>query len=125
MEEKNVLNVKEEKHIKEEINVLNVKEDTKININDFKNEFKEELFNHMIEMENKKEEHSLQSCCGLVIDSRVVDLITKTGIIFLVLMFCLSKILFYNSTIEERSIYINITLTILGYALAKGDTKKK
>jgi hypothetical protein len=59
---------------------------------DIKLEIKDEMLRHNIELENKREDNEFESCCGMKCDKRVVGLMNKTLIIFVVLFFSLLKI---------------------------------
>ena len=101
-------------------------EDTKIDIrrSSLNPELKEEILHHKIQLENKREDNEFTSCCGSTFDKRVITLLNKTFIIFIVLFFSIMKIIISNDP-NERNVFINIILLILGTAINNTTDKEK
>jgi hypothetical protein len=87
---------------------------------DIKIEIKNEMLRHKIELENKEIDNNYTSCCGSTIDKRVLQFFNRTLIIFLVLLFSMFKLTSINEP-NEKSIYINIIMVILGTVVAKSN----
>lgn len=87
-------------------------------------ELKEEVIHHKLELENKREDNELTSCCGSRFDKRVLTSLNKTFIIFIVLLFSILKIMTSHDT-TERNVYVNIILLILGTAINTGQDNKR
>ena len=69
-------------------------------------------------------ENEYTSCCGSHCDKRLLQYFNKSFIIFIVLLFSIFKLLIVEDT-NEKSIYINILMVILGTAINTDKISKK
>ena len=108
---------------------LNTPSDLRINMNDLKRpsigrNIKNEIIHHKMELEEKALDNEFKSCCGLSIDRRVVGLLNKTLIIFIVLIFSLLQLFIIDES-TEKSLYFNLVVLILGTAISPNKNDKK
>ena len=84
-------------------------------------DIKKQLILHKMQREDNENEVELQnhyqSCCGLVLDARVVRLFSRLIIIFFVLLFCMYQTLRVEE-VSERTSYFNIIVMVLGAFLS-------
>ena len=84
---------------------------------------KDKILKHKLELDNKEFNNEFKSCCGMTLDKRVLNIINKTLIIFIVLIFSLLQLFLTNDTIEKQ-LYLNIVMLILGTAISPKSSKK-
>ena len=81
-----------------------------------------------VNIEIKKELNELEndwhSCCGSIIDKRLLEFCTKTMVILFVLLFCVIRILTHDNK-EENNIYFNFIVLIAGSFLPSPSLKIK
>ena len=107
---------------------LNTPSDLRINMNDLKRpsigrNIKNEIIHHKMELEEKAVDNEFKSCCGLSFDRRVVGLLNKTLIIFIVLIFSLLQLFIIDES-TEKSLYFNLVVLILGTAISPNKNDK-
>lgn len=108
---------------------VNTPSELRINMNDLKRasisrDIKNEIIHHKMELEEKAIDNEFKSCCGLRFDKRVVGLLNKTLIIFIVLIFSLLQLFIIDDS-TEKSLYFNLVVLILGTAISPKENEKK